>query len=551
MYNLDIKRMDHHGLVMGVIKDIGLIETIDKLVGVHADEKLSVGERVAAMIINGLGFTDQPLSLVSEFYKDLPMSALFQKEIVAEDLDRFSLSRALDRLHGYGVESLFTQVAAKACEKAGVCRKVQSFDTTTFSFHGQYDREFDTGEVSITKGYSKDHRPDLNQVVTELLVSHDSGVPLCLKNLDGNASDSVVFKERSEQLSAAIAAGSLSYVTADSKFYSEANSANWDIVKFVTRVPETLSAAKALIGTANSDADWRESLDEKTQFIAYDINHYSAAQRWLVCKSQESIKRAKVSIEKQIVKEREIAKKEVFHFEAKRFSCKADCEKELKSVGKKWKLHQISDVEIVTVNKYDSPGRPGDKMPIGFEYRAQICWRSNENARQELVDRKASFILATNVPEEILADENVISSYKNQQHVERGYRFLKDPLFFANGFYLKKPSRISALITIMTLALLVYTIAQKKLRSAMQEQGMKLPNQIGQLKEKMTIRRAFQVMSGIHFVKIDQSPHGFIQGITELQKTIIKLFSLEVLRLYQLNNEELLRQVENQAGIVA
>ena len=39
--------MDHHGLVMGVVKDIGLVETIDSLVGVHPDEKLTVGERVA------------------------------------------------------------------------------------------------------------------------------------------------------------------------------------------------------------------------------------------------------------------------------------------------------------------------------------------------------------------------------------------------------------------------------------------------------------------------------------------------------------------------
>ena len=519
---------------MGVIKDIGLIESIDGLVGVHADEKLSVGERVAAMVVNGLGFTDQPLSLVSEFYKDVPISALFQKDICAEDLDRFSLSRALDRIHNYGVESLFSQVAIKACDKAGICRKVQSFDTTTFSFHGHYDNEFDTEEVNITKGFSKDHRPDLNQEVTELLVSHDSGVPLCLKNCDGNASDSVIFKERSEQLMAAFTAENVSYVTADSKFYSEANSVHWGHIQFVTRVPETLSVAKNSIVTANNDKDWRQSSDKKTQFVSYDITHYGIAQRWLVCQSQESINRAKASVERILLKEREVAKKEVFHFESKRFSCKPDCEKALKLVGKKWKLHHVTGLEIVTINKYDTSGRPGDTLPTRFEYRAKISWRSNEEAQRILAERKASFVLATNVAEEHLADDDVVSSYKNQQHVERGYRFLKDPLFFANGFYLKKPSRISALITIMTLALLVYTIAQKKLRSAMKKNGVRLPNQIGQMKEKMTIRRVFQVMSGIHFVKTPEISTGFIQGVTVLQATILKLFSPQVQQLYQL-----------------
>jgi transposase len=116
MRNLDIKRLDHHGLVMGVIKDIKLIETIDQAVGLYSDEKLSVGQRVAGMVINGLGFTDQPLSLVSEFYKDIPVDALFGEGITSDDFDRFSLSRALDRLDNYGVESLFSNVAATACQ---------------------------------------------------------------------------------------------------------------------------------------------------------------------------------------------------------------------------------------------------------------------------------------------------------------------------------------------------------------------------------------------------------------------------------------------------
>jgi transposase len=72
MNNLDIKRLDHHGLVMGVIKDLGIIDQINAHVGQYDDEKTSVGDRIAAMIINGLGFTDQPLSLLSDFFTDLP-----------------------------------------------------------------------------------------------------------------------------------------------------------------------------------------------------------------------------------------------------------------------------------------------------------------------------------------------------------------------------------------------------------------------------------------------------------------------------------------------
>jgi len=534
MRNLEIKRLDHHGLVMSVIKDIKLIETIDQAVGTYEDEKLSVGQRVAAMVVNGLGFTDQPLSLVNEFYRDLPVDALFGEGLTCDDFDRFSLSRALDRCHNYGIEPLFSQVAATACQLSNVNQTAQSFDTTTFSFHGDYDEEYDEGTVRVTHGYSKDHRSDLKQVITELLVSHDSGVPLCLKNCDGNASDSIIFKERSEQLIESFKDGYVSHVTADSKFYTKQNALNWHIVKFTTRVPETIKEAKTLIQTANEENDWHMSSDGKTRFTSYDITHYEIEQRWLVCQSNESLKRAEKAVDKQLLKERDLIRKEVLHFESKVFSCQADCEKAADIFGKKWKLHTKLLTDITEHAKYDGAGHPSGKTPIGYQYKAKVQWGKNTAAVQQLLHRKASFVLATNTPELEIADEEIVACYKQQQWVERGYRFLKDPLFFANGFYLKKPSRISALIMIMTLSLLVYTIAQKRLREAMKKKNVMLPNQIGKPVPSMTIRRAFQVLQGIHFVKTKDFESGFIEGFRPLQEQIIELIGGSAISMYQI-----------------
>ncbi|HSX80772.1 MAG TPA: hypothetical protein VLQ80_19640 [Candidatus Saccharimonadia bacterium] len=58
--------------------------------------------------------------------------------------------------------------------------------------------ETDTQAMAITHGYSKDHRPDLQQAVLALIVSHDGGVPFLSQRWDGNASDTVVFKARCE-----------------------------------------------------------------------------------------------------------------------------------------------------------------------------------------------------------------------------------------------------------------------------------------------------------------------------------------------------------------
>ena len=53
----------------------------------------------------------------------------------------------------------------------------------------------------------------------------------------------------------------------------------------------------------------------------------------------------------------------------------------------------------------------------------------------------------------------MLSQYKAQGiSMERGFRFLKDPLFFADSLLLKNPGRIMALIMIMVLALLIYAL---------------------------------------------------------------------------------------------
>ena len=73
--------------------------------------------------------------------------------------------------------------------------------------------------------------------------------------------------------------------------------------------------------------------------------------------------------------------------------------------------------------------------------------------------RAGRFILATNVltPQELSADD-ALKEYKAQQGTERGFRFLKDPLFFTSSVFLKTPKRIAVLGMIMALCLLVYNL---------------------------------------------------------------------------------------------
>ena len=81
--------------------------------------------------------------------------------------------------------------------------------------------------------------------------------------------------------------------------------------------------------------------------------------------------------------------------------------------------------------------------------------------------RRARFIVATNVLDHgDLAGEEATGLYKAQSGVERGMAFLKDPLVLASSMVVKKPERIMTLSLIMVVCLVVYRLAEWRLRQA-------------------------------------------------------------------------------------
>ena len=96
--NCSVERLDHLGIVAGVIKDLKIIDLIDERLGIYADESISTGETIAGMIINGLGFSNKPMSLTPLFFEHVPLELLFRKGVKADDFNRFKLGRVLERV---------------------------------------------------------------------------------------------------------------------------------------------------------------------------------------------------------------------------------------------------------------------------------------------------------------------------------------------------------------------------------------------------------------------------------------------------------------------
>jgi transposase len=181
-------------VIASVINDLGLIDMLNARLVPDDPEVITSGEAIAGMILNGLGFANRPLSLTPQFFASKPLDLLFREGIAAEMFNRFKLGRTLDEAHAYGCDLLFQELALAICAQESIDLRFNHLDTTSFSLSGAYVPERDAHAITITRGYSRDHRPDLKQAVLELMVSQDGGVPFVSKRWDGNTSDSEIFQ---------------------------------------------------------------------------------------------------------------------------------------------------------------------------------------------------------------------------------------------------------------------------------------------------------------------------------------------------------------------
>ena len=177
---------------------------------------------------------------------------------------------------------------------------------------------------------------------------------------------------------------------------------------------------------------------------------------------------------------------------------------------------------------------------MSITYHITGVIKERQTVKQEAIRQSSCFIVGTTIPQNELNDTEVILAYKNQNNtVERGFRFLKDPIIFTSSLFVKKPERIMGLLMVMTLALLVYAIAQRRLHQALKKLQETLPNQIRKETDKPTLRWIFQLLDGIDLVKmhIEKSTHIVISGLTALKQRILGYFSGSVMKIYGLDSE--------------
>jgi transposase len=620
------KNIDHLGIVAAVCKEIGLVEEVDKIVGVNDKQIVTTGESLMAMVINGLGFVNRPLYLTPEFMKNKPMELFFRNDLKPEDFNDDTLDRALDRLYENNPTSIFMHIALKTAKKFGIERKFLHLDTTSMSVQGEYKFEDeDMVPIQITNGHAKNKRYDLNQFVISLISSSHADFPLWMSVLSGNSSDKKHFREVIQQFSKELSdSDTLTYFVMDSAMYTDPNiKAMSPLVKWISRVPETITEAKTLIEGISVEDMIKSDIDGYS-FKEFSSSYGGFDQKWLVVFSEKGYVREIKTLDKNIDKEMDKIKTELWHLGNEEFNCPEDGLSEINKKGEKLKYHKIIKTDIEEINKTGKRGRPkkneylfswkeipgndSERLTDFLKSNYDVDWvktakiaktdddktimiiageklislnLSNENTELDIKidngktdkfivktendklniyktvievkkvykvkanferdetkiecekNKKGKFIIASN---DVKIDSNeALKEYKGQQSVERGFRFLKDPLFFASSVFLKKPERIVSLGMIMVLSLLVYSVAQFKLRKALEEKKESIPNQLGKQTMKPTMRRVFQMFDGISLLIVLENEVEKIVGVlnlTEIQKKILSLMGEDYEKMY-------------------
>lgn len=527
--------LGHLGLVAAKIDSMDLIGLIDRRLPVSEAHgaKVTHGERVAAMIMNGLGFIDSRLYLFPEFLSDKPLDRLFNRKVQAEWFNDDATGRCLDEIAAYGPTKLFTELSVIIGQARGLLGKSMHIDTTTLSLFGDYAHPPSGGVIEQDEisppwpeqGYAKSGRHDLKQMVLLLATTGAASFPVYMESHSGNASDQTTMPAAAvkiRSLCQGLADAPDFLYVGDSAIYANILQHSKELF-WITRVPERIKEASELVSTQDNIV-WIK-LGNGYSYHTTTSDYKGVKQRWLMFYSEAAYRRESKTFDKKIKTEGDEQNKAWWHLSNRVFTCRDDAHYQAEAQKKQLKYHGVT-TSVVEVKKHGSKGRPkSGELPEVVGYQIEYNLFLNEQEVSRVRARKGRFVLATNqLDETILSNEEVLREYKGQSGTERGFKFIKDDTFQVDSVFLKTPERIDALMMVMTLCLMVYGVSEYELHQSLLAANESILSQTNKPTNKPSLRWVYflfrvvnelNVMTGDHVQKLVVNLNGVLRKIIQ------------------------------------
>ncbi len=513
------KRLDHIPVIANAITRLGIREVVDDLVRVDPRSNVTTGECVEALITSIL-LGRHALYQVDELLEpfDLQVAFGFRDRAEAVHFNDTRLAKALDDLFDVGGVAKVNAAATLAAVRAyDLDTKQVHLDTTSVSVYGEYEASTAPSDAEdlqavphVTYGYSKARRPDLKQIVFSLGVTGDGAVPIFGRVSSGNRSDAEELRFTLKQIYEAMPSPEETLFVGDSKLFCGETLAmleGYDL-SYVTLLPRSFSlwqeayarfradrrpapALKTKGDTPEELLHWRGRSYDSFYEFTWDSSHYSVPVRLLVVESDALKARKEPALKRRQEKERLVFERLKKKEASRVYACEKDAQQAAARIRKKTcSFHKVW-VEIVADKqrvKRSAAGRPrkGEEHEYEAVWRIKLKVEADVEAFARVFAEESCFVLVTNLSageaqtaeEHEAADRRVLRAYNDQNHVERCFRWAKDPLRVA-PIFLKTPKRIAALGLVYVLALMVYTLIQRDARARLKRAKTTMPGNKG------------------------------------------------------------------------
>src|SRR5712691_3395977 len=421
---------------------------------------LSHGQVIEALIANRLT-SPKAMVAVADWAQAWAVDEVYG--IDPDTLNDDRLGRALDALAGQ-VDQVVGSIGAKAIDAFGIDVTRCHWDMTSISLYGAY-RDTDDDYPAAAFGHPKDRRTDLKQIQAGLAVTADGGIPIFGRAYDGNAAEISQVTDTMHALQALAAPRSFLLV-GDSKLVSYANvTAMHDAqVTFIAplaaaRVPEGLFAD--LDRAQATFVDHVAERDEDKRF--HDRDSYRVCEDTMDLAGPRK-KNPVLTLRRILVYSTANATAQAKARQLRHTQARIDLNTLTRTAG----TRHHPTIEAVTAKATAIARR---RQVVAFlrttiitddAGKPTFAWSFDQAAINAETAADGWYALLTNLPADLDATE-VFLRYKDQPMVERRYGEFKGPLAVA-PIFLRSNRRITALITVICLALLIFCLIEREVR---------------------------------------------------------------------------------------
>jgi transposase len=477
-----LKRLQVGGLplIHAITKRMRLKEILYKYMPAHGNEEIPAVETLMLLIYN-LILGKYPLYELPEWVDSIDFRCINNAayENVKFTDDRFA--RVLTKLYQVDRASLMTEVVVLFVKEFNIALERLNNDSTTIKAFGKYPGTTKTG-LALKRGNSKDHRPDLKQLVFSLSVTGDGAVPIHYKCYPGNVTDDKTHIETWNTLRKITGCPDFLYV-ADSKLCTDEQLSY--IVnqggRVVTIIPETWSEVESfkekLRKTKKAkDIIWRRakpgSYDKKEYFSAFRGDYFTTKRgyriHWIY--SSEKRQRDRQNREKHLKKVEQRLAVLNGKINKRGLKTKQKIEQAARQIIAEHQLENFFHVSIGTLTErlkvQIGSGRPGKNT----QYKTRVTrlftlsWTQKKQAIKQQAQTDGVFPLLCT--DNGLTAKQVLKAYKYQPRLEKRFSQFKTvhnaaPLLF------KKIERIEANMFGFFIALVVQALLEREVRNKM------------------------------------------------------------------------------------